>query len=157
MAFAGGATEPLSAVLIGGYHGAWVPAIADLEISRAGLARYHATPGAGIVFALPAGDCGLIATAEVVSYLAGESAGQCGPCINGLPRIADTFNALAGGNARPQLAAELERLSHLVNGRGACKHPDGTVRLVRSSLSMFAREVDAHMAGRCTARTRGWQ
>ena len=119
------------------------------RISRAGLARYGATPGAGIVYALPARTCGLVTTADMVSYLAGESAGQCGPCVNGLPRIADTFQALARRNARPHLAAELERLGGLVTGRGACKHPDGTVRLVRSSLRLFAREVSAHLAGHC--------
>jgi NADH:ubiquinone oxidoreductase subunit F (NADH-binding) len=151
LASAGGVVEPVQALLIGGYHGAWIPADPDLEISRAGLAQYGATPGAGIVYALPADACGLVTTAGLVSYLAGESAGQCGPCVNGLPRIADVFGALAGRHAYPQIADELERLGRLVSGRGACKHPDGTMRLVRSSLWMFADEVSAHIAGRCTA------
>ncbi len=149
LAAAGGVTDPVQAVLIGGYHGAWIPAYPDVEVSRAGLSSYGATPGAGIVYALPAGACGLTTTARLVSYLAGESAGQCGPCVNGLPRIADTFDALGTRRAQPQLTAELERLSRLVSGRGACKHPDGTVRLVRSSLWMFENEVTAHLAGRC--------
>jgi NADH:ubiquinone oxidoreductase subunit F (NADH-binding) len=149
LAAAGDVTETVQAVLIGGYHGAWLPADPSIEVSRAGLARYGATPGAGIAYALPSRTCGLVTTAEVVSYLAGESAGQCGPCVNGLPRIADTFHALARRDARAHLAAEIERLSGLVTGRGACKHPDGTVRLVRSSLRLFAGEVSAHLAGRC--------
>jgi NADH:ubiquinone oxidoreductase subunit F (NADH-binding) len=145
----GGVTESIQAVLIGGYHGAWIPPDSEIPISRAGLDRYGATPGAGIAYVLPDGVCGLATTADLVSYLAGESAGQCGPCINGLPRIADTFNALAHRHAYPELPTELERLSRLVSGRGACKHPDGTVRLVRSSLRMFTNEVNAHLAGRC--------
>ncbi len=149
LATAGGVTDRLRAVLIGGYHGAWIPPDPDLAVSRAGLGRYDATPGAGIVHALPYGSCGLLATAGVVSYLAAESAGQCGPCINGMPRIAETFQVLARRDADPHLVADLERLGRLVSGRGACKHPDGTVRLVRSSLWMFADEVRDHIAGRC--------
>jgi NADH:ubiquinone oxidoreductase subunit F (NADH-binding) len=151
IAAAGGATEPLQALLVGGYHGAWVPARPDVEISRAGLAPYDASPGAGIVVPLAARSCGLVATAHVVTYLAGQRAGQCGPCVNGLPRLADTFTALAHCRSYPDLVSQVDRLSRLVVGRGACKHPDGTVRLIRSSLRTFAPEVSAHLAGWCTA------
>jgi NADH:ubiquinone oxidoreductase subunit F (NADH-binding) len=153
MTAAGGATEPLQALLVGGYHGAWVPARPDVEISRAGLAAFDASPGAGIMLPLAARSCGLVATAHVVTYLAGQRAGQCGPCVNGLPRIADTFTALAQCRSYPDLVSQVDRLSRLVVGRGACKHPDGTVRLIRSSLRMFAPEVSAHLAGWCTAAT----
>jgi len=138
---AGRNTRPLQAVLVGGYHGAWIPPDPTIEISRAGLARFGAAPGAGVIMPLPAGECGLLATAQIVSYLAGSSAGQCGPCANGLPRINDTFTALAGRTPRPDVVDELERLSRLVTGRGACKHPDGTARLVRSSLHRFGVPV----------------
>ena len=48
-----------------------------------------AGPGAGLVAVLPRGRLRLRETAWVVRYLAGESAGQCGPCRFGLPAIAD--------------------------------------------------------------------
>jgi hypothetical protein len=32
-----------------------------------------------------------------------------------------------------------------VDGRGACRHPDGVVRLVRSALACFAADVDRHL------------
>jgi NADH-ubiquinone oxidoreductase-F iron-sulfur binding region len=41
------------------------------------------------------------------------------------------------------------RLAAVVEGRGACRHPDGTVRLVRSSLEVFAGDVARHLTGRC--------
>jgi hypothetical protein len=38
-----------------------------------------------------------------------------------------------------------------VDGRGACHHPDGTVRFVASALSAFSVEIGAHAAGYCSA------
>jgi NADH:ubiquinone oxidoreductase subunit F (NADH-binding) len=153
LAAAGGATEPLQALLVGGYHGAWIPADTGIAISRGGLDRYGASPGAGIVVPLPVRSCGLTASARILTYLAGQSARQCGPCVNGLPRLAETFAGLAGRRPHPAQLAEVERLSRLVDGRGACKHPDGTVRFIRSSLRMFAPDVRAHLAGWCIAET----
>jgi NADH:ubiquinone oxidoreductase subunit F (NADH-binding) len=147
---AGGATGLLQAVLVGGYHGGWVPAHPDLPVSRASLAPYGTTPGAGVVLALPATVC-LGETARIAAYLAGQVAGQCGRCINGLPRLADTLTALAGRRARSGLPVEVQRLAALVTGRGACRHPDGTARLIRSALRAFEADVSAHLAGRCLA------
>jgi NADH:ubiquinone oxidoreductase subunit F (NADH-binding) len=150
---------PATAVLAGGYHGAWIPAAhaARLGLSNAMLRPAGAFTGAGVLAALPAGRCGLAETARVARYLALESAGQCGPCLNGLPRIAAALAELAGLTGRrpaPRVAADLTRWAGLVEGRGACHHPDGTVRFVRSALRVFAAEIREHEQGRCTARSR---
>jgi NADH:ubiquinone oxidoreductase subunit F (NADH-binding) len=144
------------AVLVGGYHGTWIPAAqaAGLTLDNAGLREAGGTLGAGVVAALPAGRCGLAETARVVSYLALESAGQCGPCLNGLPRIAGALAQLAGPRPGPRIRADIERWSGLVRGRGACHHPDGTVRFVASALAVFAGEIDRHASGVCSATTR---
>lgn len=149
LAAAGGTTAPLRAVLVGGYHGGWVPARADLPLSRAGLEPFGAAPGAGVVLPLRDDECGLAVGARIAAYLARQSAGQCGPCINGLPRLAGTLAALAARTGRPGLPAEVERLSRLVTGRGACRHPDGTARFVASTMRAFAADVAAHLSGRC--------
>jgi NADH:ubiquinone oxidoreductase subunit F (NADH-binding) len=146
---AGGAVGALRAVLVGGYHGAWVPPVRGLPVSRAGLAGYGAGPGAGVIVALPASACGLVESARIAGYLAGQSARQCGPCLNGLPRLADSLGRLARCETGPGVRAEVERLAGLVNGRGACRHPDGVSRFVRSSMHTFAAEVEAHLGGRC--------
>jgi NADH:ubiquinone oxidoreductase subunit F (NADH-binding) len=151
----GGANAPLQAVLIGGYHGAWVPlpygADTDLRISRAGLAAYGASPGAGVVVGLRTDACGLVASAKVLGYLAQQSARQCGPCLNGLPALAATMSDLAEGRANRDAPLRVERLSGLVERRGACHHPDGTVRLARTALEAFRDDVQAHLGGRCLA------
>jgi NADH:ubiquinone oxidoreductase subunit F (NADH-binding) len=152
LAAAGGAAGPTQAVLVGGYHGAWVPPDLELSLSRAALRPYGAAPGAGVVLALPAHACGLVESARIVGYLAGQSAGQCGPCRHGLPHLAATLAQLAQAVRRPGLTEEVARMTAVVTGRGACRHPDGTARLVRSALHAFSDEVKAHLSGRCRAR-----
>jgi NADH:ubiquinone oxidoreductase subunit F (NADH-binding) len=143
------------AVLVGGYHGAWLPAAqaAGLSLSNAALRPAGAFAGAGVLAALPAGRCGLAETARVARYLALESAGQCGPCLNGLPRIATALATLAGPRPDPGVLGDLDRWTALVVRRGACHHPDGTVRFVRSALQVFRGEIRRHEQGRCSATT----
>ena len=142
--------------LVGGYHGTWLPLpqAATLTLDNATLKKYGASAGAGVLAALPSDRCGLTEVSRVVGYLAAESAGQCGPCLNGLPRIAAALAELAGPGHRRQVRADLERWSGLVEGRGACHHPDGTVRFVRSALLVFAPEISLHARGQCSATSR---
>lgn len=142
-----GRTDPrgLTAVLLGGYHGRWIAA-PDLHGVRLGRGS-----GTGIVHALGAHECGLIRTAEIVTYLATQSAGQCGPCRNGLPHLAQLTRAVADGHREDGLVSEISRITGLVDGRGSCHHPDGTARLVRSALWVFRVDIDNHRRGVCTA------
>jgi NADH:ubiquinone oxidoreductase subunit F (NADH-binding) len=141
------------AVLIGGYAGSWIPASAfpRARLSQAGLVHLGASPGAGIVHVLSTNECGLARTANIVAYLAAQGARQCGPCRNGLPRLAKLFDDLAYGRVDDGLLDELHRMLGLVDGRGSCRHPDGTVRLVRSALEVFAGDIALHRSSRCDA------
>jgi NADH:ubiquinone oxidoreductase subunit F (NADH-binding) len=144
------------AVLIGGFHGTWLPAgaAATLTLDNEALKRHGASVGAGVIAALPADRCGLAEAARVTRYLAAESAGQCGPCLNGLPAIAGAMAELAGPGPRRATRQNAERWAGLVTGRGACGHPDGTVRFVRSALTVFAPEITLHERGQCSATSR---
>jgi NADH:ubiquinone oxidoreductase subunit F (NADH-binding) len=152
-----GPVDPV-AVLVGGYHGAWLPAAAlDTRLTNAELRPYGATVGAGILHVLGSDRCPLGVAAEITGYLAGESVGQCGPCINGLPRMADSLRRLADHRTQgdPRLPAEIDRLRQLVIGRGACAHPDGTARMVASTMEVFSDHVAAHLSGWCPTERRG--
>jgi NADH:ubiquinone oxidoreductase subunit F (NADH-binding) len=148
--------QAAQAVLVGGYHGSWVPATqaVRLTLDDTDLSAVGARRGAGVLAALPADRCGLVETARVLRYLALSSAGQCGPCLNGLPRIAVAMADLAAGRAEPAVLGSVRRWSGLVVGRGACHHPDGSVRLVASALSTFGAEVELHLGGRCSRSAR---
>ena len=141
------------AVLLGGFHGAWIPGALTAQacLSRESLNPLGATPGAGVVHVLGAGECGLQASADIAVYLAQQSAGQCGPCLNGLPALAETLTQLAYRRPQPNAAREANRLVAIVDGRGACKHPDGTARFIRSALHTFTQDIALHLHGRCEA------
>jgi NADH:ubiquinone oxidoreductase subunit F (NADH-binding) len=142
----------VQAVLLGGYGGSWV------SWERAGTARlresylrtHRLSLGAGVIGALPAGECGLRQAARIAGYLAESSARQCGPCMFGLDAIADSARALAkGGRRKRREVARLTGFLEEVRGRGACNHPDGAARMVASALDTFGADVHAHLKGRC--------
>lgn len=146
----GGATEPLGAFLVGGYFGSWLPASEgyDVALLDEDLSRHGARLGARVLVALPARTCGLAETARVARWLANESAGQCGSCLHGLAAVAGAFERLAVGDASD--LARLRRWLGEIEGRGACRHPDGAARFLASALEVFGREVELHAGGRCS-------
>jgi NADH:ubiquinone oxidoreductase subunit F (NADH-binding) len=143
---AGGPVERPQAVLVGGYFGTWLPAeVAWLTpMSHPGLRSIGGAMGAGILVVLPEASCGLAETARVVRYLADETAGQCGPCIFGLPSLADALADLAYHGGRRDAIDRIARLIPLVEGRGACRHPDGATQLAASALAAFSQDVHWH-------------
>jgi NADH:ubiquinone oxidoreductase subunit F (NADH-binding) len=144
-----GVDAELSGVLVGGYGGAWIdPSRLSTPYAPGPLAAAGATHGVGILVALPASSCGIAETARIVRYMAGQSAGQCGPCVFGLPALADDMELLWSGRGDAELFDRVSRRAAQIEGRGACRHPDGVVRLVRSAFQAFAADAHAHAHGR---------
>jgi NADH:ubiquinone oxidoreductase subunit F (NADH-binding) len=150
---AGGASEPLQAVLIGGYFGTWLSFEAgrDVTLERAALRAHRASLGAGVLSVLPVGECGLRESARIMSFLAEQSAGQCGPCEHGLRAIADVVDELAAGDAPAGTVEQIRRWCGQIYGRGACHHPNGATKFILSALEVFEHEIAAHQQGRCIA------
>lgn len=155
VAAAGGLTAAVSAVLIGGFHGSWLPweEAASLSLSNPVLRPLGLSVGAGVVVLLPADVCGVSEAARVLTYLAQESAGQCGHCVFGLPRLADAFGLAAAGRSR-RAARRITDLTALLERRGGCSHPDGTLRFLRSANEVFRSELRLHAQGRCSGTSR---
>ncbi len=140
---AGGPAEQPQAVLAGGYFGGWLPydRAVGVPVSDSALRAAGAALGPGVLVLLPESACGLAETAWITDYLASQSAGQCGPCANGLPALADTLKQLAFGRPDGRALGWAEELSALVAGRGACHLPDGTAAFATSGLRTFADEL----------------
>ena len=75
------------------------------------------------------------------------------PLRSGLSRVrpVTASPALAAVTGTGALTWDLAAATTDATGRGACRHPDGTVRPVGSALLPFADEVTAHRHGSCTA------
>ena len=155
IALAGGTSQPAQAVLCGGYFGSWLAAetFDRTEVSAPGLAAAGAAIGAGVFLVLSQHACALEETARIADYLADQSAGQCGPCLNGLPALAGALHRLAtdGGTVA---AHTIQSLIPYVERRGACRHPDGATRMIASALNTFPDEVRAHTNRRPCPATR---
>jgi NADH:ubiquinone oxidoreductase subunit F (NADH-binding) len=154
-----GEETPATAVLIGGYSGRWIGAAAAgaLTLDSSSLGRVGASLGCGAITVLSAaaGSCGLREAARVSRWLAAQSAEQCGPCANGLPAVSAALDRLVAGDSDGRGAAQLRRWLPMIEGRGACHHPDGAVRFVGSTLTTFAEEIERHRRlGPCPATRR---
>lgn len=150
---AGGPTEPLQAVLTGGYFGAWLPLPAALNVpmTPGDLRAAGGAMGAGVLIGLPVTACPLAETAGALRYLANARAGQCGPCEFGMPALAEAFTTLAHA-PKSGVSARIAQLCRLIEGRGACRHPDGAARLAATSITAFTNHVTDHeRRGACLA------
>ncbi|GAB3885421.1 NADH-ubiquinone oxidoreductase-F iron-sulfur binding region domain-containing protein [Kibdelosporangium lantanae] len=135
---AGGVREPLSGVLVGGYGGTW--------ITPTELSRPVTDIGAGVFLAMPSRVCGLLEVGRVASWMASQTANQCGPCFKGLPAVAEDVTRIVMDGDRQAYDRLRFRLG-VINGRGACAHPDGVIRFVATAFRVFNQDVRRHLAG----------
>jgi NADH:ubiquinone oxidoreductase subunit F (NADH-binding) len=149
----GAVADRTRAVILGGYFGTWasVDDAWDLPLDPVMLQGRGLTFGCGIVGLLPDDVCGVQATAQIMAFLAAESAGQCGPCVHGLRAIGDASRQLANGTGGADDLHRIKRWNGQIVGRGACHHPDGAVQLMTSALNVFSDEFVHHArTGQCS-------
>ena len=153
---AGQSADDRQAILLGGYFGGWLSAERgwDVPLDPFALRAAGSAFGAGVVAFLANDRCGVRATARVMDYLAGQTAAQCGPCVFGLRAIADATARLAVNQPERDDLARIQRWSAQLAGRGACRHPDGAVGQLLSSLRVFGPEWEQHQRRRPCTRER---
>lgn len=153
---AGDRSGDRQAVLLGGYFGGWLSTDRswDTPLDPIALRAAGSAFGAGVVAFLGNDRCGVRASARIMDYMAGQSAAQCGPCVFGLRAIADATARLATGRPERDDLARMERWAQQISGRGACRHPDGAVGQLLSSLRVFGPEWEVHQRRRPCTRER---
>jgi NADH:ubiquinone oxidoreductase subunit F (NADH-binding) len=141
-----GLVEPPLAVLVGGYCGTWLPGPIGWRtwLDPEDLNAVGASRGCGLLGVLPHEACGLVETARLAAYMATQSAGQCGPCVHGLPALSEQLQKLARGRGGRRNLRQFDRTAESLPGSGACRHPDGVAHLARSALQAFDSDVTRH-------------
>ncbi len=133
---AGGLVGEPTVLITGGWQGRWLrwdARTAATPLSREGLASIGGRWGAGALVWLPADVPPTDALAAVARELAGATAGQCGPCRQGLSELA---TRLARAGATREGREDIEVVMAQVEGRGLCSHPSATVAALRSAMDL---------------------
>ncbi|WP_051944098.1 NADH-ubiquinone oxidoreductase-F iron-sulfur binding region domain-containing protein [Streptacidiphilus rugosus] len=136
-------------VLLGGFFGGVLAADPGLVLAPASLRTLGAQLGCGAVVALGPQDCPVHAAADILGYLAAESAKQCGACLRGTAAMAQALAALCRGEAAAEQVEQLRRWSTTLPGRGACGLLDAAAGNVAALLRTRPDAVAEHVAAAC--------
>ncbi len=143
---------PTGWALVGGLGGRWVELHSSAEIPLGPSDLGTGVPrGVGSIVVLPPDTCLLVETARILQHQAAAGARQCGPCMFGLPAIAADLADLVAGDR--DALGRLRRRLPIIDGRGGCGHPDGTVALAASALSAVATRQPGHLEWHIGGRT----
>ena len=156
LAAAGGLADGAEVIGVSGLSGILLPraAATGMRWDSGDLGCFGGSIGPGILHVWDPARCPVEHVDDLLQYAAGQSAGQCGPCMFGLPAIAADWHALSTAQDSRAADARLERRIDLLPGRGACRFPDGIARFAASARSLLADHLAAHAAGRCPHRDR---
>ena len=118
----GALTRAGQGVMLGDSFGAWadVHDARGLPLDPEIMRRNGLWFGAGVIAVMPASTCGVVQTAQVMAYMAGENAGQCGPCVYGMRALADATKRVADRHPGSGDIEHIARWGSQLAGRGAC-------------------------------------
>jgi NADH:ubiquinone oxidoreductase subunit F (NADH-binding) len=105
-----------------------------------GMREFGGSIGPGIITVWNPRDDAVDIATSMIRYGAGESAGQCGPCMFGLPALTRDWMEFSTSPNRDTHWRLVSRLSQF-SGRGACAHPQGVARFAQSALRVLAPEL----------------
>ncbi len=154
---AGGPAGTLGAVGVSGLSGGWltVGEAASVRWANQDLRPFGLSTGASVLHVVGVDQCPLTTIRSWLTYAAGESAGQCGPCMFGVPATVAELVAIIDGRAGRTSEVRLRERLPLLSGRGACHFPDGIGTFIRSALRAFPEHLADHARGTCSAGTCG--
>lgn len=135
---AGGLIEGVKHVGVGGLGGMLLTADEARTVvwDSASMQRFGGSIGPGIVSVWDPTEDPILTATRFIEYGAGESAGQCGPCMFGLPALARDWAVFSQSPTRENRSRLNVRLDQIA-GRGACHHPDGVAQFVRSVMRVL--------------------
>lgn len=147
---AGGLLPEVEYLGVGGLGGVLLTAdeVRGATWDGATMKRFGGGMGPGLFTVWSPHDCPVDLASRMIAYGAGESAGQCGPCMFGLPALSRDWQAFTANPSRDTHWQLIRRLGEF-GGRGACHHPDGVARFAQSALRVLGAELSRHADGSC--------
>lgn len=144
--------RPADALLFNGFGGAFLSMAEALGTrwSTAELTCFGAGVGPGVIRVVDPARCPVTMVDQLLRQAMGESAGQCGPCMFGLPALSAAWHQLTREPGPVTWSAVQQRIS-LLPGRGACRYPDGLAGFTRSALRVFGDHLTTCVQGSCAA------
>jgi NADH:ubiquinone oxidoreductase subunit F (NADH-binding) len=129
------------------------PALLDTPLDFDSLARAGSMLGSGALLALSDEACMLDMALNAVRFFRNESCGKCVPCRVGSAKMVEILTDIAQGRGRAEHLAMIDDLSHALIQTSICGLGQVVPMPIRSVLTHFRDEVDAHLLRqRCPAR-----
>ncbi len=132
----------LGAIGVGGpSSGVFPPSMLDMAIKPGFLHESGVMLGAGGVIVIDDTLSALDVVRNLAWYNANESCGKCTPCREGTPRMAQTLDAMATGDATAEDVEDLAKLAQLVNAASLCGLGQAAGNPILSGLYFFGDEM----------------
>jgi formate dehydrogenase beta subunit len=129
------------------------PSLLDTPLDFDSLARAGSMLGSGALLALSDEACMLDMALNAVRFFRNESCGKCVPCRVGSAKMVEILTDIAQGRGRAEHLAMIDDLSHALIQTSICGLGQVVPMPIRSVLTHFRDEVDAHLLRqRCPAR-----
>ncbi len=142
------------AVQIGGPSGGCIPAeLADTPVDYEALNELGAIMGSGGLVVLDETDCMVEMARYFIQFTQNESCGKCTFCRIGTKRMLEILNRLVAGRGRREDLDELEMLAGHITRSSLCGLGQTAPNPVLTTLKYFREEYEAHIEGRCPARS----
>ncbi len=149
-----GGGKKLKAIQVGGPSGGCVPErLADTPIDYDALTDVGAMMGSGGLVVLDEDDCMVDIARYFLSFTQDQSCGKCTFCRVGTHHMLDILTRLTEGRA---VASDLDKLAGLarsVKQGSLCGLGKTAPNPVLSTLEYFRDEYEAHVQGRCPAKS----
>ena len=146
--------KAFKAVQIGGPSGGCVPAtLGDTPIDFEALGAVGAIMGSGGLVVLDEDDCMVEIARYFLEFTQDQSCGKCTFCRIGTRRMLDILTRLCSGQGQKGDLEKLETLAHQVQAGSLCGLGQTAPNPVLSTLTHFRDEYEAHLQGRCPARS----
>ena len=142
------------AVQIGGPSGGCIPAsLRDVSIDYQDLQEHGAIMGSGGLVVMDDRTCMVDVARYFLQFTQQESCGKCTFCRIGTKRMLEILERLCEGEGRSRDVEELESLAHAVKETSLCGLGTTAPNPVLTTLEYFRDEYEAHIEGRCPAKT----